>query len=151
MAPRFELIAGATPPRITGLAHAAPAALWAPVSTILLQSFRPSALLAWYVAKAHPRPEVFSTLPPMASSDTRVAPLMVAGVMKSLTLATTSDRTVRQLQAQIAAQRRLLHDVSHELRLHRWRACRRPSVFGRQSPDKQDAMLERIERESARL
>jgi two-component system OmpR family sensor kinase len=55
-----------------------------------------------------------------------------------------------ELERLVEAQRRLLHDVSHELRspLARLQAA---IGLARQSPAKLEATLERIERESARL
>jgi two-component system OmpR family sensor kinase len=60
------------------------------------------------------------------------------------------DRMAQQLQALIAAQRALLHDVSHELRspLARLQAA---IGLARQSPGKTEASLERIEREAERV
>jgi two-component system OmpR family sensor kinase len=57
---------------------------------------------------------------------------------------------VQQVQAMIASQRRLFHDVSHELRspLARMEAA---VGLARQSPERIEASLERIERESRRL
>jgi two-component system OmpR family sensor kinase len=56
----------------------------------------------------------------------------------------------QQLQNLVSAQRRLLHDISHELRspLARLQAA---IGLARQSPARLDASLERIEREATRL
>ena len=56
----------------------------------------------------------------------------------------------RQLQALIAAQRSLLHDVSHELRspLARLQAA---IGLARQAPQKIEGSLDRIEREAERV
>jgi two-component system OmpR family sensor kinase len=55
-----------------------------------------------------------------------------------------------RLQKLVASQQRLLHDVSHELRspLARLHAA---IGLARQSPERHDTMLERIEREAGRL
>lgn len=60
------------------------------------------------------------------------------------------DRMAQQLQKLVAAQRRLLHDVSHELRspLARLQAA---IGLARQDPARLAASLDRIEREAARL
>jgi two-component system OmpR family sensor kinase len=60
------------------------------------------------------------------------------------------DRMAEQLQQLVTAQRRLLHDVSHELRspLARLQAA---SGLLRQDPDRLDASLERIDREVGRV
>src|SRR5260221_363290 len=59
-------------------------------------------------------------------------------------------REAQQLQNLVSAQRRLLHDVSHELRspLARLHAA---IGLARQEPGKLEASLERIEREATRL
>jgi two-component system OmpR family sensor kinase len=60
------------------------------------------------------------------------------------------DRMTGQLRALIDGQRRLLHDVSHELRspLARLQAA---IGLAQQQPEKIDSSLERIERESVRM
>jgi signal transduction histidine kinase len=60
------------------------------------------------------------------------------------------DRMTAQLRALMDGQRRLLHDVSHELRspLARLQAA---IGLAQQQPEKIDASLERIERESVRM
>lgn len=147
----LQLIAVPPPPRNHGFgARRTPPPLWVPVSTILLASLVFSALLAWYVAKPIRVLKRAFDAAADGQLDTRVAPLMGGRRDEIADLGHDFDRMAAQLQAQIAAQRRLLHDVSHELRspLARMQAA---IGLGRQSPDKQDTMLERIERESARL
>lgn len=60
------------------------------------------------------------------------------------------DRMASQLDGLISAQRRLLHDVSHELRspLARLQAA---IGLARQQPDKLEATMDRVELESARI
>ncbi|HYD81271.1 MAG TPA: ATP-binding protein [Paucimonas sp.] len=60
------------------------------------------------------------------------------------------DRMANQLRALVDGQRKLLHDVSHELRspLARMQAA---IGLARQDPRKIEAALERVERESARM
>mgnify|MGYP000082208006 CR=1 FL=1 len=66
------------------------------------------------------------------------------------TLAMDFDRTAARLQDHRDTQQRLFHDVSHELRspLSRMQAA---SGILRKTPAKLDAMLDRIDREIARL
>ena len=60
------------------------------------------------------------------------------------------DRTAARLKHLMDGQRRLLHDVSHELRSP---LARLQAAIGlvRQQPDDLDASLSRIEREAARM
>lgn len=60
------------------------------------------------------------------------------------------DRTAARLKAMMDGQRRLLHDVSHELRSPLARMQLAIDLL-RQQPEKQAASLERIERESGRI
>lgn len=61
------------------------------------------------------------------------------------------DHMVSRLQAVLAAQRQLLHDVSHELRSPLVRLQRRVLGLARQSPQRLATSLDRIEREAGRL
>jgi len=60
------------------------------------------------------------------------------------------DRMTRQLRSLMDGQRRLLHDVSHELRSP---MARMQAVIGllRQQPERLEAFLDRIERETVRM
>ncbi len=82
--------------------------------------------------------------------DTRVRPLMKGRRDEIADLGDDFDQMAQQLQKLVGAQRRLLHDVSHELRSP---LARLQAAIGlvRQSPQKLDASLDRIEREVARL
>ena len=82
--------------------------------------------------------------------ETRVAPLVGRRADELAELGRDFDQMAQQLQQLLASQRRLLHDVSHELRspLARLQAA---VGLARQSPDRVPAMLERIEREASRL
>lgn len=121
-----------------------------PIGVGLLASLAFSAALAWYVAK--PIRHLRAALRDVADGrlDTRVQPAMGGRRDELADLGHDFDRMARQLQAQISAQRRLLHDVSHELRspLARLHAA---IGLARQNPAKLAATLERIERESVRL
>jgi len=108
------------------------------------------ALLAWYVARPirHLR-EAFSALS-QGRLETRVAPLIGARRDEVADLGHDFDRMAQQLQTLIDAQRSLLHDVSHELRspLARLQAA---IGLARQSPQKLESSLARIESEIERL
>lgn len=82
--------------------------------------------------------------------DTRVSPLIGNRHDELSDLGAGFDRMTGELERLVEAQRRLLHDVSHELRspLARLQAA---IGLARQSPAKLEATLERIEKESARL
>jgi two-component system OmpR family sensor kinase len=121
-----------------------------PLVAGLIASLAFSALLAWYVAK--PIRNLRRAFDAAANGrlDTRVTPSMGGRRDEIADLGQDFDRMAAQLQAQISAQRRLLHDVSHELRspLARMQAA---IGLGRQRPEAQAETFDRLERESARL
>jgi two-component system OmpR family sensor kinase len=82
--------------------------------------------------------------------ETRARPLLKGRRDEIADLGDEFDRMAQQLEKLVAAQRRLLHDVSHELRspLARLQAA---VGLARQDPAKLEASLERVEREVARL
>jgi two-component system OmpR family sensor kinase len=82
--------------------------------------------------------------------DTRVSALIGNRHDELSDLGAGFDRMTGELERLVEAQRRLLHDVSHELRspLARLQAA---IGLARQSPAKLEATLERIEKESMRL
>jgi two-component system OmpR family sensor kinase len=82
--------------------------------------------------------------------DTRVAPRIGARRDEIADLGRDFDRMAAQLQALVGSQRRLLHDVSHELRSP---LARLEAAIGlaRQDPARLEASLERIERAATRL
>lgn len=82
--------------------------------------------------------------------DTRVASMMGRRRDEIAGLGADFDRMAERLQALIASQRRLLHDVSHELRspLARLQAA---IGLARQDPSRAADMLDRIERDTQRL
>jgi two-component system OmpR family sensor kinase len=109
-----------------------------------------SALLAWYLAR--PIRSLRWALRAAAEGrlETRVRPLMHGRRDEIADLGEEFDEMARQLQKLVEAQRRLLHDVSHELRspLARLQAA---IGLARQDPRRLDASLARIEREAVRL
>ncbi|MCM5571429.1 ATP-binding protein [Burkholderiaceae bacterium FT117] len=82
--------------------------------------------------------------------ETRVAGLMGRRRDEIAGLGEDFDRMAERLQKLIVSQRRLLHDVSHELRspLARLQAA---IGLARQNPARTAAMLDRIERDTQRL
>jgi len=108
------------------------------------------ALLAWYVARPirHLR-SAFASLS-TGRFETRVAPLIGRRRDEVADLGRDFDGMAQQLQALTAAQRSLLHDVSHELRspLARLQAA---IGLARQSPQKLESSLDRIENEAGRV
>jgi len=82
--------------------------------------------------------------------DARATPSMGGRRDEIADLGQDFDRMATQLQAQINAQRRLLHDVSHELRspLARMQAA---IGLGRKNPDSLETTFGRLELESRRL
>jgi signal transduction histidine kinase len=109
-----------------------------------------SALLAWHLSRPLRRLGAAARAVASGELSTRVGPLMGRRRDEIVDLVLEFDRMVAQLQQTVEAQRRLLHDISHELRSP---LTRLQAAIGllRQSPDEQQAMLARIERESERL
>ena len=130
--------------------HSPPPSPLLPISIGILASLGFSALLAWYLAK--PIRHLRSAFDAVAVGklDTRIGPRMGRRRDEIADLGRDFDRMAGQLQILLGSQRRLLHDVSHELRspLARLQAA---IGLARQQPEKLDASLDRIERESGRL
>jgi len=107
-------------------------------------------LLAGYVAK--PIRSLRRAFDAAASGDLdrRVAPDIGARHDELADLGRDFDRMAARLQASMQGQRRLLHDVSHELRspLARLEAA---AGLIRQTPDQPETMITRIEEEIARI
>ncbi len=127
-----------------------PHAPWLPLVTGIVASLGFGALLAWYVAR--PIRHLRGAFASLAEGrlETRVAPLIGRRRDEVADLGRDFDRMALRLQQLITAQRRLLHDVSHELRspLARLQAA---IGLARQSPQKAEPLLERIEREAERV
>jgi len=109
-----------------------------------------SALLAWYLARPIRSLRWAFDATAAGRLDTRVGPRMGRRRDEIADLGRDFDRMAQQLQSLVSSQRRLLHDVSHELRspLARLQAA---IGLARQDPSRLDATLGRIERESSRL
>ncbi len=121
-----------------------------PVISAVLGSLIFSAIMAWYLSK--PIRNLRAAFASVADGDLEVRPGAIMGG-RSDELADLSrefDVMVQRLRMLMSGQKRLLHDVSHELRSP---LARLQMAIGlaRQQPDKIDASLDRIERESVRM
>ena len=116
----------------------------------LLGSLAFSALLAWSFSRPIRNLRWALAQFEQGRLDTRVLPLMGRRRDEISDLGADFDRMAGQIEALVGAQKRLLHDVSHELRspLARLQVA---VGLARQQPDKLADYLERIERESQRL
>ena len=123
---------------------------WMLIAAGALAALAASALLAWYLARPIRNLRWAFRAAAGGHLDTRVRPLMKGRRDEIADLGEDFDLMAQQLQKLVAAQRRLLHDVSHELRSP---LARLQAAIGlvRQDPGRLEASLERIEREVARL
>ena len=121
-----------------------------PLVSGLLASLAFSGAMAWYLAR--PVGKLRSAFGSMADGrlDTRVASRMGSWRDEITDLGQDFDHMANRIQALVAAQRRLLHDVSHELRspLARLQAA---IGLARQTPARSVELMERVEREAGRL
>ena len=126
-----------------------PPAPWEPFAFALLASLILSGMLAWYLAS--PVKRLRAAFKAMAGGrlETRVGSLMRRGD-EIADLGREFDDMAAKLQSLVLAQRRLLHDVSHELRSP---LARLQVALGivRQEPEKLGLAVERMEREVGRL
>jgi two-component system OmpR family sensor kinase len=109
-----------------------------------------AAALAWYFARPIRALDWARPRATQGKLDVRVRPLIGRRRDEIADLGRQFDQMAQQVQSMIASQRRLFHDVSHELRspLARMEAA---VGLARQSPERIEGSLERIERESRRL
>lgn len=121
-----------------------------PIVATMLASLIFAALLAWYFSK--PIRNLHSAFEAAATGNlaVRLGPAMGKRRDELADLGRDFDRMASHLFALMDGQRRLLHDVSHELRspLARLQAA---IGLARQQPEKLEAFLERIEREGVRM
>jgi two-component system, OmpR family, sensor kinase len=121
-----------------------------PIVATLAASILTALLLAGYVAK--PIRSLRAAFEAAASGDLdrRIAPQLGARHDELADLGRDFDRMAARLKASMQGQRRLLHDVSHELRspLARLQAA---AGLIRQNPDQLETMIIRIEEEIARI
>lgn len=127
-----------------------PPSPWLPLVFGFLASLGVSAMLAWYVAT--PIRHLRRALDQAADGrlETRVQPLIGGRRDELADLGRNFDHMAQRLEALIEAQRRLLHDVSHELRSPLARIQAAIGLAG-QDPAKMQESLERVERETVRL
>lgn len=125
-----------------------PAAL--PLMAGLLASLAFSALLAAYVSRPIRALRDALAAAGRGELDARAAAAIGGRRDELADLGHAFDRMADQLQAVLSSQRRLLHDVSHELRspLARQQLA---LDLARQQPDKTEACMTRLERELARM
>ena len=123
---------------------------WLRVAIAFVASLLFSAGLAFYITR--PVRHLQSAAHRLAGGrlDTRVMPAIGRRRDEIADLGRDFDHMAEQLEALVGAQRRLLHDVSHELRspLARLQVA---IALARQQPEKLEALLDRIEREGERL
>lgn len=141
---------GPPPGHDAGLFRMLPFMPLLPVISAVLGSLIFAAIMAWYLSK--PIRNLRSAFESVAGGDLDVRPGQVMG-RRSDEMADLSrefDVMVQRLRTLMGGQRRLLHDVSHELRSP---LARLQMAIGlaRQQPEKIDTSLERIERESVRM
>lgn len=116
----------------------------------LLASVLCAAGLAWYFAK--PIRQLRQGFDAAANGDlaVRVAPGMGQRRDELADLGRDFDRMTERVQSVVEGQKRLLHDVSHEMRspLARLQAA---VGLARQQPERMEGLLARVERESERM
>ncbi len=123
---------------------------WIPIIAATIASFIFASLLAWYFSK--PIRSLRSAFESVASGNFNVDLNKIMGGRRDdlADLGRDFDRMTSQLRSLIEGQRRLLHDISHELRSP---LARLQVAIGlaRQQPDKTESSMVRIERESTRM
>lgn len=121
-----------------------------PILILLLGSLVFSAGLAFYLTR--PLQHLRDATQRFAESDlaSRVMNKMASRRDEIVDLAADFDQIAEQIQQLVAGQKRLLNDVSHELRspLARMQLA---VALGRQQPDQIKSMMGRVEKESQRL
>jgi two-component system OmpR family sensor kinase len=126
-----------------------PPAPWEPLVFAFLASLALAAMLAWYLARPVRGLRTAFTAMAEGRLDTRLNGLLLHH-QEFRELARAFDLMAERLQNLILAQRRLLHDVSHELRSPLGRLQVALGII-RQDPSRSEATLERMEREVERL
>ena len=123
---------------------------WIAINAATIASLIFAMLLAWYFSK--PIRHLRNAFESVASGNFNVNLNSVMGGRRDdlANLGQDFDRMTGQLRALIEAQRRLLHDISHELRSP---LARLQVAIGlaRQQPEKIESSMARIERESIRM
>ncbi len=139
---------GDRPPSAAGVPLPPPPFL--EVVALLIGALTFSAALAWYLSR--PVRHLSQAFDALAGGDLGVRTAARIGRRRDeiADLCRGFDRMAARIEQLVDAQRRLLHDVSHELRSP---LARMSAAIGlaRQDPSRIEAMLERVERETARL
>lgn len=127
-----------------------PPSPWLPIGAAMIASLLFAALLAWYVVQPIRRLREATRAVAAGRLDTRIGPAMGGRRDELADLGHDFDAMTGQLEDLIGAQRRLFHDVSHELRspLARLHAA---IGLARQRPEQLGDTLDRLEREAGRL
>ena len=122
-----------------------------PIVVALLASLVFALLLAWYFS--HPIGHLKNAFNQAANGnlDLELEPVMSARNDELADLGRDFDVMTAKLRTLMESQRRLLHDVSHELRSPIARLQVAIGLARVQDKDKLDLTLERIERESVRM
>jgi signal transduction histidine kinase len=115
-----------------------------------IASFLSAWLLAWYFAKPIRSLRTAFAAAAEGNLSLRVGPGMASRKDELAALGEDFDHMAARLQTLVDSQRRLLHDVSHELRSP---LARLQAAIGllRQQPERTPEFVERIERESQRM
>ena len=121
-----------------------------PIIGGLVGSVITAALLAWFLAKPIRSLRDAFMAAAAGDLDVRITGKMGRGKDEMTDLGRDFDLMVERLQALIVGQRRLLHDVSHEMRSPLARMQAAIGLAGQQPEDTREALL-RIERESVRM
>lgn len=141
---------GPPPPHHFGPHGREPHIPFEPIIAGLFASLGFAALLAWYFSKPiHSLRSAFESVS-QGNLDVQLGTVMGRRRDELADLGHDFDRMVRQLRALMDGQRRLLHDVSHELRSP---LARLQAAIGllRQQPERLEDSLNRIEREGVRM
>lgn len=121
-----------------------------PMMLAMLASLVSAAILAWHFSKPIRSLRAAFASASVGDLDARIGPSMGKRRDELADLGRDFDKMASRLRDLMDGQRRLLHDVSHELRspLARLHAA---IGLARQTPEKIDSSLARIERESIRM
>lgn len=123
---------------------------WPPLLSGAVASLIFAGLLAWYFAK--PIRSLRAAFADLAAEqlETRVGASIGSRQDELADLGEGFDRMAERLQSLLEAQRRLLHDVSHELRSPLARIQAAADLI-RQQPGRGEEFLARIDRDAARM
>jgi two-component system sensor histidine kinase CpxA len=101
---------------LTRLVYNRPETFWTNLLVAMLISAALSLLLAWYVTSPLARIRVSARRFAQGDLDARVGRLRIGRSTEITALATEFDRMAERIEALVESQRRLVRDVSHELR-----------------------------------